>query len=102
MSLQTIVVGIAAIVLTVVAGLLGLIYRDQKARMDRHEQADDQRFADIARQNDERHRENTATLARLSRSQSRMSGALILALSSNATPEERREMIRALMEVEGN
>lgn len=68
------------------------------AKVIAHEDLDTERFNRMEKDQNVRHSENRDKLDRLTRSQSRQTGALMVALSSSATPEERREMMRDLRE----
>ncbi len=93
-----IITGVVGVVVGIVGALVGVIYSQINRQMRTHELLDDKRFEELERASEKRHGENLEEFRRLNRTQGRLMGALTLALSSSASPEERRDMARILHE----
>lgn len=97
MLLQILLVTVGILV-GVVGTSCKVMYDSVRQRMDAHDKLDDTRFNRMEDSSEKRHGENIVKFNELSRGQHHMSGALIVALSTSATPEERRDIIKDLRE----
>lgn len=82
----------------IIGTMIKVIFSNMNEKMTAHETLDTDRFDRMEKMLNTSHSENIEASRRLSRAQQRMTGALIVALSNGATPEERRDIVRDLRE----